>query len=35
MVEGMTFTIPCIFAFPRFDDTLVPVAAEGEINIWI
>ena len=29
----MTFSIPWILAFPRFDDAFAPVAAEGEIKM--
>jgi len=29
----MTFSMPCIFAFPRFDDAFAPVAAEGDMKM--
>jgi hypothetical protein len=25
--------MPCIFAFPRFDDAFAPVAAEGDMKM--
>ena len=30
----MTFSMPCIFALPRFDDTFAPVALVGDMKMW-